>query len=90
MSADPYAIPQSHRAIVERGTFEVISETGDVTSQAIVVKVRNDSTYGISATEIDTGGDELNVAIRAGGTAQRRAIVRVLSDNGAFVRFLCQ
>ena len=76
--------------IVERGTFEVISETGDVTSQAVIVKVQNDSTLGISATEIDTGGDELNVALRAGGAAERRAIVRILSDNGGLVRFLCQ
>lgn len=77
-------------AMVERGTLEVISETGDVTSQAIIVRVENDSVRGIASDEIDTGGDELSVPTRIGETSQRRAIVRVLNDNAGLVRFLCQ
>lgn len=78
------------KAMVERGTLEIIAETGDVTSQAIIVRVENDDRCGISSDEVDTGGDEIEVALRIGVTAQRRAIVRVLNDNAGLVRVLCQ
>lgn len=75
---------------VERGTMEIINETGDVLSQAIIVTVENDNGKGIASDEIDTGGDKLAVARRVGKDAEQRSIVRVLSDNAGMVRFLCQ
>lgn len=81
---------RSVRAMVERGTLDVVTEAGDLTSQAVIVRVENHATRGITSTEIDTGGDELSVALRNGETPQRRSIVRVLGDSAGFVRFLCQ
>lgn len=77
-------------AIVERGTLEVITETGDITSQAIVIRVLNTATGGITSDEVDTGGDEIKVALRIGLTPERRALVRVLDDSGGMIRVLCQ
>jgi len=77
-------------AIVERNELQIISETGEITGQAIVIRVRNDSTYGISSSEVDTGGDEISFPLRVGDTAQRRAIVRVINDSAGLLRVLCQ
>jgi hypothetical protein len=61
-----------------------------VQSQSIVVRVLNNSTTGISSTEIETGGDEIAVALRLGETSVRRAIVRVQADSTGFLRLLLQ
>lgn len=54
---------------------------------SLVVTVLDNSTTGISATEIDDGGDEVSVALVAGGTAERRQITRVIDDSNGLVRF---
>ena len=77
-------------ARIERGTPEVIAETGDITTQAVIVTVENDKVRGITSDEIDTGGDELSLSLRIGLSAQRRSIVRLITNNGPFVRFLVQ
>ena len=43
------------------------------------VHVINDATTGISSAELDTGGDEINVAVRTGDTATRRRITKIIS-----------
>ena len=44
------------------------------------------ATSGISAAELNTGGDQINIAKRKGGTAARRDIVEVLGqDAGALL-----
>ena len=68
---------------------ELIDETG-VPGQATVIRVENDAATGISATEIDTGGDEIEFALRVGETKRRKAIVSVLSTENGLVRFLVQ
>lgn len=78
------------QAKVSRNTLEIIQETGDITSQALVVMVENDSCRGISSDEIDTGGDEIAVALRDGLPTQRRAIARVLGDHAGLLRILIQ
>ena len=82
--------PRVVMAMVERGELEFITEVGDITGQAIVVRVRNEKPLGIKSDEIDTGGDEISVSLRIGETPQRRVVVRVLNDNGGMVRLLCQ
>lgn len=76
--------------MVLREELTVVGELGDVQSQSIVVRVLNDSTNGISSTEIETGGDEIGVALRLGEAAERRAIVRVQADSTGFLRLLLQ
>lgn len=73
-------------AIVTRGV-EVVSETGQV-AYAIVVRVLDDATLGISATEIDDGRDVVLVALNTGGTPERRQITRTKDDSNGMVRFM--
>lgn len=74
-------------AIVERNV-EVPPELGEQTAQALMIRVRDDSTYGISATEIDDGRDEVSVALDTGGTAERRQITSTVDDSNGMVRFM--
>lgn len=77
-------------AHVRRNTMEIIQETGDLASQALIVTVPNDTCKGISSDEIDTGGDEIAVALRVGLTTQRRSVARILSDHNGMTRILVQ
>lgn len=75
---------------VRRNSLDIIAETGEIPSQELVITVKNSDCDGISSSEIDTGGDEIEVALRVGLTPQRRSIARILSDHNDCVRFLCQ
>ncbi len=77
-------------AVVVRDPLAIIAEIGEVLSQAMIVRVVNDSTLGISATDIDTGRDRIWVPITADGDPEARSIVRVLSDTNGFLRVLVQ
>ena len=74
------------RAMVQRGV-EVVNETQQV-SQAVVVRVTNSNTLGISATEIDDGRDTISVSLIEGGTAEVRQITRMTDDSNGLVRFM--
>lgn len=80
------------QAIITRNPQEIIQETGDVTSQAVIVRVRNSDCDGISSKEVNTASDEVGLNLRAGDhtMASRRSIVRILSDHGGMMRLLCQ
>ena len=76
---------------VERGPISIVTETGDVGVYSFVIRVLDDSRLGISATEIDTGGDEIEVALQEGETTQKkRSIVRVIDASNGLVRFATQ
>lgn len=74
------------QALVERGV-EVVSETGQV-SYALRVRVYNDTTLGIGATEIDDGRDTVSIALITDGPATVRQITRMTDDSNGMVRFL--
>jgi len=84
------ATSRSIDGIVERGTLQLIGETGEITGQAIVIRVRNSATEGIASTEIDTGGDEIEFPLRVGDTPRRRSVVKVINDNAGILELLCQ
>jgi len=75
------------QAIVERNV-EVPSESGDQVALAIVIRVLDSSTEGISATEIDDGKNEISVPLKEGATASRRFIGRRINDANGVVRFV--
>lgn len=88
-----YPLTGSSRAVtalVTRDELTVIAETGDVQSQSLTIRVLNDSVLGIASTEVETGGDEIAVALRLGETRVRRAIVRVEADSTGLLRVLLQ
>lgn len=78
------------KGIVERGAMEILAEIGDHATQAIIVQVLSHGVRGILASEIDTGGDRIRVALRIGDLPVDRPIVKVIDDSGGFVRFAVQ
>ena len=78
--------------MVERGTPEVIAETGDITSQAIIIRVQNSDCNGIASDEVNIGGDEIGLNLRSidNTMSRRRSIVRVLNDSNGLTRILVQ
>lgn len=79
--------PRCIDAIVERDV-DVPSETGEQVAQAIIVRVLDSCTLGISSTEINDGIDDVSLPLKAGGPATRRRISRRIDDANGFVRFL--
>jgi hypothetical protein len=74
-------------AIVERDVA-VPSETGDQVAQAIIVRVLDNATSGISALEIDDGRDKVSLPLRVGDSPQQRNITRRMDDANGVVRFM--
>lgn len=77
---------RSITAIVERNV-EVISETGEI-ARATRVRVQNNSTVGISATELNIATDEVTLPLITGGAAVRREITNRESDHNGEVIFM--
>mgnify|MGYP006362771763 FL=1 len=75
------------QAKVERDVA-VPSESGDQVALAIIVRVLDSSTEGISATEIDDCKDEVSLPIKEGGSAERRKVGRRMADSNGLVRFM--
>jgi hypothetical protein len=71
-------------AIVDREPPTLMDEAGNVVSLTFLIHVANSKTLGITAEEVDTGGDEIEVIEKAGGVTRRRvAVIRVMeNDNG--------
>jgi hypothetical protein len=80
--------PRAISAIVQRNNPDILSEVGDVISQYLFVRVLNDETSGISATEIDSGLDMVDVALRTDGQRERRPIMKVTDTSSGMVRFI--
>lgn len=70
--------------LVERGDppGQVPGAAGSHTAPLLVHAV-NDAEDGISATEVDCGGDRIKVALREGGTPELRRIVRRIGEDPA-------
>ena len=77
-------------AIVERRESVIIAEVGDLNGQFVIVRTLDDSTDGIASSELNTGGDEISVALRVGTTAERRSVARVLNNDNGMTRVLVQ
>jgi hypothetical protein len=54
------------------------------------VHVANNSTVGISSTEIDLGGDTIDIPVRPGMTASTRAIVAIIDQDEGMMVLQCQ
>lgn len=83
-------VTRSISGIIQRDPLAIIQELGGTIGASVIVEVRNSETLGISSAELDTGGDQIGVALRVGEAASVRSIVRVLSDSGAYLRLALQ
>lgn len=74
-------------------TADVVRVTQDAigvenaTTPRITVTVRNNATTGITATEIDNGGDQVDVATHYGGSAVSRYIGTIITTDQGMVQF---
>jgi hypothetical protein len=75
------------KAVVIRESVATVSEDGGQTIlPAFEVHVANDPVTGISSEELDTGGDQIELPIRDGKPASRRAVMRLMTqDHGMLV-----
>ena len=87
------ATPRSSRsisAVVIRETIAVLGEDGDAVLPVFEEHVANDSTNGISSSEIDLGGDQIALAPRDGKTAERKTITRLMQQDHAMLVLECR
>ena len=65
---------------------QIANLDSDTVSPVWQVHVANDSTLGITSSEIDLGGDQIELPPRDGKTAERRTITQLLiQDHGMLV-----
>ena len=84
-------LPREVLCIVDRSPPEPV--VGDNVAPLLVVSVQSAGNAvligerGILPDEIDTGGDQFEIAIVKGGTAEKRPISNLLGDEGASTTF---
>lgn len=78
---------RSIKAVVIRDQIATLSEDGGQTNlPSFQVFVANTATGGISSSEIDTGGDKIELPPRDGKTAEKRSITQITEqDHGMLV-----
>lgn len=72
-------------AMVERNVA-IPSEVDGQVTQAIVVRVLDSATSGISNDELDDQRDEILVALIQGGPRERRQVTRLIDDPNGLLR----
>jgi len=78
--------PRSILAVVDREPPAFLAEANGPQTPGLHVIVRNNATEGISAAELDTGLDTIDVASRVGGEVTTRSIVRLVQQDAGLLR----
>lgn len=78
-------VRRSVQAVVDRSPPQDLSEAAGVAGAGIQVHVRNSATLGIASSELDIGGDRIELALRLGATAQARPISRLVSQDAGIL-----
>lgn len=73
------------RAVVVRESIASEMTGFSAPTPVITVWVANDSTYGISASELDRGGDKISVAVKPGAQSTELAIVSTTIQDGDMI-----
>lgn len=82
---------RSIKAVVIREQVQASSaDGGDVVVPIFEVHVENDATTGISSSEINTGGDMIELSTRIGGATKKRAIVYLTNHDDGMLTLQCQ
>lgn len=72
-------------AVVTREQPEKLGGAPHGRTPKVTISVANDSTTGISSSEINTGADKVELALRIGQTVQQRRIANILSQDHGFL-----
>lgn len=73
------------KAVVDRPGPEQIGDFSGVQRDSIEILVRNSSAYGIASTEVDTGGDKVQIGIRVNRRPIMMRIVEILGQDAGMV-----
>ncbi len=84
--AVPSPAPRTITAIVDREPPAFLLEANGLAVPTVHIIVRNSATMGISSDEIDTGGDQVDVALRLGQAATTKRIVRIVQQDAGILR----
>lgn len=76
---------RSIRAVVTRERPAQFT-TSRAKTPKLIIHVANNSTIGISSTEIDKGGDQVTVAVRLGETAQNKRITKIIGQDAGMLK----
>lgn len=94
-NADDFAESASYNGtrsidvIISRDGYETAPDTATETP-VFEVQVVNDSTLGISSSELNVGGDKLTFAERVGMTATERTITRLVGHDEGMLILECR
>ena len=77
--------PRTILAVVTRGQPDGLEGAGYGHSPLTTIFVANDSTTGISAAEINTGGDEIEYAVRIGEDVTDRRITKIAQQDAGML-----
>ncbi len=64
-------------AVVDRNPVAGINGVPHGNTAKLIVRVKNDSDDGISSSEIEIGGDKINLSVRIGKTATKKRITAI-------------
>jgi len=73
-------------AIVNRDQPTELGDAPHGHAPLAVIVVRNDATAGISSAEVDTGGDQVRLAVRLGKDPQDRRITKIISQDSGMMQ----
>ena len=68
-------------AVVERNPPDLFDAVGNAVAVNAIVRFHNDATTGVDANNLNTGGDEIDIAIRNGATVKTQSVFQVLSTD---------
>lgn len=81
--------PRSILAVVVRNQVATFNPDEQIVPE-FEVRVANDSTTGISSSELNTGGDQIKFAGRVGETEQKRSVQYLVEHDTGMLVLICR
>ncbi len=73
-------------AIIERNPPAIYGAGGEVVNLSFIIRIDNDSSTGVLSSEVDTGGDQVDLLNELGDTvAQTKTVERLISQDSGVV-----
>jgi len=83
------ATPRSIKAVVVRNQVATFNPDEQIVPE-FEVRVANDSTTGISSSELNTGGDMIKFSARVGETEQKRTVQYLTEHDEGMLVLICR
>ena len=83
------ATPRSIKAVIVRNQVATFNPDEQIVPE-FEVRVANNSTTGISSSELNTGGDKIKLAVRIGETATKRSIQYLTEHDEGMLVLICR